>query len=85
VKKTVKKVTGGATAATKPVVDTLSAGAEATSFCAGQLAGITSSSTAINGCAAKVAGMTKAQASSAIPNTLAGVAAWLGLSPLGLG
>jgi Transglycosylase SLT domain len=85
VKKTVKKVTDGASAATKPVVDTLSAGAEAASFCAGQLAGITSSSTAINGCAAKVAGMTKAQASSVIPNTLAGVAAWLGLSPLGLG
>jgi membrane-bound lytic murein transglycosylase B len=84
VKKTVKKVTGGATAATKPVVDTLAAGAESANFCASQLAGITSSSTAINACAAKVAGMTKDQAASAIPNTLSGVASWLGLSLLSL-
>jgi membrane-bound lytic murein transglycosylase B len=86
VKKAVKKATDGATAATKPVVDTLSAGAEAVNFCSGQLSGLLgglppliSSTTVVNNCAAKVTGMTKDEAASAIPNTLAGVLAWLGL------
>jgi membrane-bound lytic murein transglycosylase B len=85
VKQTVKKVTGGATKATEPVVDTLSSGAEAVSFCASQLAGITDDSTVISKCAARVSGKTKDQAAAMIPNTLSGVLAWLGLSAGGLG
>jgi len=84
VKKTVKKVTSGAKKVTKPVVDTLSAGAESVNFCAGQLSGMSmpplvSKSTAINKCAAKVAGMTKDQAAAAIPNTVTALLSWLGL------
>jgi hypothetical protein len=65
-------------------VDTLSAGAESVSFCTQQLSGITSNQTAINDCASKVAGMTKDKAASTIPDTLTGVASWLGLSILSL-
>ncbi|MGN6128777.1 MAG: lytic murein transglycosylase [Nocardioidaceae bacterium] len=78
----VKKATDGAPQATQPVVDTLSAGAESVSFCAGQLSSLTSNATVVNACAAKVAGMTKDQAAAAIPNTLQGVLSWLGLTGL---
>jgi hypothetical protein len=85
VTKTVKKVTDGATKATQPVVDTLSAGAESLAFCTTQVPDLATLSTSaqqtvLDGCAAKVAGMTKAAAADAIPNTLPGVLSWLGLS-----
>jgi membrane-bound lytic murein transglycosylase B len=64
---------------TKPAVKTISAGAEAISFCTAQLAGITSDSTVINDCADQIAGSTKDQAAAMIPNTLSAVLAWLGL------
>jgi len=82
---TVKKTTDGATQAAQPVVDTLGSVAEATSFCASQLAGLTSDSTVISKCAAQVQGKTKDQAAALIPDTLAGVLSWLGLPPLGGG
>ncbi|MGZ4428289.1 MAG: lytic transglycosylase domain-containing protein [Nocardioidaceae bacterium] len=72
--------TKAAKKATKPVVDTLAAGQESVNFCAAQLQGITDNQDVINKCAAKVAGMTKSQAAAAIPDTLAGVAAWLGMT-----
>jgi hypothetical protein len=79
---TVKKATGGAT---KTATDTISAGSEAVSFCQSHLPSLAglpptiSQSQVVNGCASKIAGMTKDQAAAAIPNTLAGVLAWLGL------
>jgi hypothetical protein len=76
----VKKVTDGATKATDPVVDTISSGTEAVSFCTAQLSGITSDSTAINRCAEKIVGLTNTKAAALIPNTASGVATWLGMS-----
>ncbi len=75
VEDTVKKTT-------EPVVDTIDSAAEATNFCAAQLTGITNDQTVIGKCADKVIGMTKEDAAAAIPNTLAGVLNWLGLSSL---
>jgi hypothetical protein len=71
---------------TKPVKDVISGGSEAVNYCASQLSGIigglpqSGQNTIINKCAGKIAGMTKDQASAAIPNTLSGVLAWLGLT-----
>jgi transglycosylase-like protein with SLT domain len=79
---TVKKATGGATTATKPVVDTIGSIAEATSFCSSQLAGITGDATVISKCAERVNGQTKTDAAAMIPNTLSGVLSWLGLPSL---
>jgi membrane-bound lytic murein transglycosylase B len=70
----------------EPVVETLDTIAEATTFCANQLAGITSDSTVINQCAQRVVGKTVDEAAALIPNTLAAVLSWLGLPSLpGLG
>jgi hypothetical protein len=79
---TVKKATGSATTATKPVVDTIGSIAEATSFCSSQLAGITGDATVISKCAERVNGQTKTDAAAMIPNTLSGVLSWLGLPSL---
>ena len=80
----VSKATGTATQATKPVVDTISAGTEAVNFCKANLPDLSGlvlvdPSTVVNGCADKIAGMTKQKAADTIPNTLAGVLSWLGL------
>ena len=81
----VKKATSDVTKAAQPVVATISAGAEAVSFCSSHLPSLSTlspagQSTVVNGCAAKIAGMTNDQAAAAIPNTLTGVVGWLGLS-----
>jgi membrane-bound lytic murein transglycosylase B len=78
----VKKVTDGATKAVEPVVKTISAGAEAVSFCTTQLSGLTANSQVIDACAARIAGLTAEQAAAAIPDTLSGVLDWLGLGGL---
>ncbi len=80
-------VTGTVTKAAKPVVDTISAGAEAVSFCTANLPdlsplGAADQTKVVNACADKIAGMTKPQAQDAIPNTLTGVLEWLGLTGL---
>jgi membrane-bound lytic murein transglycosylase B len=77
-------LTDATTVVTQPVVDTLSTVAEATTFCSGQLGGISDplnllNSTANALCGQKVVGKTEDQAAALIPNTLAGVLAWLGL------
>jgi membrane-bound lytic murein transglycosylase B len=70
----------------EPVVETLDTLAEATTFCANELAGITNDSTVINQCAQRVVGKTVEEAAALIPNTLAAVLSWLGLPSLpGLG
>ena len=69
----------------EPVVETLETLAEATTFCANQLAGITSDSTVVNACAQRVVGKTNEEAAALIPDTLAGVLSWLGLPSLGGG
>jgi hypothetical protein len=70
----------------EPVVETLDTLAEATTFCANELAGITNDSTVINLCAQRVVGKTVDEAAALIPNTLAAVLSWLGLPSLpGLG
>jgi hypothetical protein len=66
----------------EPVVETLDTVAEATSFCANQLAGITNDSTVINQCAQRVVGQTVDQAAATIPDTLSAVLTWLGLPSL---
>ena len=70
----------------QPAVETLDTIAEATTFCANELAGITSDSTVINQCAQRVVGKSVDEAAALIPNTLAAVLSWLGLPSLpGLG
>ena len=69
----------------QPAVETLETLAEATTFCANQLAGITSDSTVINACAQRVVGRTNEDAAALIPDTLAAVLSWLGLPGLGGG
>ncbi|MGH3445055.1 MAG: lytic transglycosylase domain-containing protein [Nocardioidaceae bacterium] len=82
---TVSKVTSTVTQAAKPVVETISSGSEAVSFCTSRLPDLSSLSssgqtTVVDDCAAKIAGMTPDKASSTIPGTLTGVVSWLGLS-----
>jgi hypothetical protein len=75
-------LTDATTTVTQPVVNTLDTLAEAAGFCDSQLSGLVSTlllNTADGKCAQKVEGMTEPDAAALIPNTLAGILAWLGL------
>jgi membrane-bound lytic murein transglycosylase B len=66
---------------TKDTVDnTIDTTAEAVSFCTAELSGITGDQAVIDKCAARIKGLTEDEAAARIPNTLAGVLDWLGMS-----
>ncbi|MGZ4438073.1 MAG: lytic murein transglycosylase [Nocardioidaceae bacterium] len=79
--------TSGVTKAAQPVIDTISAGSEAVTFCKNNLPSLSPLSSAdqttvINACADKIVGMTPTQAKAAIPDTLTATLQWLGLTSL---